>query len=124
MSHRLRTFFLLSGISLYLLLAGCSAIPISQKPGDPPPVLSQDELLRPYVTLGRISIVREVYFTDYTIDPNLYEWGIQALRAEADKMHADAVILPEISSRAITIVLFPAFPASEYRACGVAIKFK
>ena len=124
MPHRLRIFLLASGISLHLLLAGCSAIPISQKGGDPPPVLSQDELLRPYVTLGRISIVREVYFSDYTLEPNLYEWGIQALRAEADKMDADAVILPEINSRAITIVLFPAFPASEYRARGVAIKFK
>ena len=120
----LRTCVSLSVFGLSLLLAGCSAVPISKKGGDPPPVLSQDELLRPYVTLGRIQIVREVYFTDYAIDPNLQEWGLQALRAEAEKMDADAVILPEITSRAITIVLFPAFPASEYRASGVAIKFK
>ena len=111
-------------IGLHLLVSGCSAIPISKKLGDPPPILSQDELLRPYVTLGRITVVREVYFTDYAIEPNLQQWGMQALRAEADKMDADAVILPEITSRAITIVLFPAFPASEYRASGVAIKFK
>lgn len=120
----LRTFFPLPAVALCLLLTGCSAVPISMKGGDLPPVLTQDELLRPYVTLGRISIVREVYFTDYAIEPNLQEWGLQALRSEADKMNADAVILPEISSRAITIVLFPAFPASEYRASGVAIKFK
>jgi hypothetical protein len=115
---------LLLGISLHLLLSGCSAIPISTELGDPPPILSQDELLRPYVILGRITIVREVYFTDYAIEPNLQQWGMQALRTEADKMDADAVILPEITSRAITIVMFPAFPASEYRASGVAIKFK
>jgi len=115
---------LLLGISLHLLLSGCSAIPISSELGDPPPILSQDELLRPYVTLGKITIVREVYFTDYAIEPNLQQWGLQALRTEADKMGADAVILPEITSRAITIVMFPAFPASEYRASGMAIKFK
>lgn len=124
MFRQFRAFSLLSAIILHLLLTGCSAIPTSKKIGDLPPVLSQDELLRPYVTLGRIQIVREVYFTDYTLEPNLREWGLQALRAEADKMDADAVMLPEITSRAITIVLFPAFPASEYRASGVAIKFK
>lgn len=114
---------LLLGICL-LLSSGCSAIPTSKESDDPPPVLSQDELLRPYVPLGRITIVREVYFTDYAIDPNLQQWGMQALQDEADKMGADAVILPEITSRAITIVLFPSFPASEYRASGLAIKFK
>lgn len=119
-----KTLLMLSGILLICLLNGCSAVPVSKKSGELPPVLSQDELLRPYVTLGRIAIVREVYFSDYAIEPNLQEWGIQALRAEAEKMNADAVILPEVSSRAITIVLFPAFPASEYRATGVAIKFK
>lgn len=119
-----QAFLLLMGISLQLLLGGCTAIPISNEIGDPPPILTQDELLHPYVSLGRITIVREVYFTDYAIEPNLQQWGRQALQTEANKMNADAVILPEITSRAITIVLFPAFPASEYRASGVAIKFK
>lgn len=124
MSCRIRTLLLLSALTLQLLLSGCSAIPMSRAGGDLPPVLTQDELLRPYVTLGRIQIIREVYFTDYGLEPNLQEWGLQALRGEAAKMNADALILPEITSRAITIVLFPAFPASEYRASGVAIKFK
>jgi hypothetical protein len=124
MAPQSKTSLFLLGISLQLLLIGCSAIPISTELGDPPPVLSQDELLRPYSTLGRITIVREVYFTDYAMEPNLQQWGQQALQTEAAKMGADAVILPEITSRAITIVLFPAFPASEYRASGVAIKFK
>jgi len=124
MVRQSKVCLLLLGITLHLLLGGCSAIPIGNTIGDPPPILSQDELLRPYVTLGRITIVREVYFTDYAMEPNLQQWGTQALQTEADKMDADAVILPEITSRAITIVMFPAFPASEYRASGVAIKFK
>lgn len=109
---------------LMLALAGCSAIPMSKISSELPPVLDQDELLRPYVKLGRIQIVREVYFTDYWLEPNLQEWGLKSLREEAQRMGADALILPEITSRAITVVIFPAFPATEYRATGTAIKFK
>ena len=116
-----------SMVFLLTLLVGCSALPIT-KPyhKDLPPVLAQDELLRPYEKMGRIQITREVYFTDYDLklDPNLQEWGIKSLREEAQKMGADALILPEVTSRQITIVMFPAFPATEYRATGVAIKFK
>ena len=109
---------------LLVLLAGCSAIPMSKRSTDLPPVLAQDELLRPYVKIGRIQIVREVYFTDYWLEPNLQEWGLKTLREEAQKLGADGLILPEITSRAVTIVAFPAYPATEYRASGVAIKFK
>jgi hypothetical protein len=112
---------------LLALLTGCSAIPVTKPyPKDLPPVLAQDELLRPYEKLGRIQITREVYFTDYDLkfDPKLQEWGIKSLREEAQKMGADALIFPEVTSRQITIVMFPAFPATEYRAAGVAIKFK
>lgn len=120
----LRTFSL---VLLLALLVGCSAIPTTQPyHKDLPPVLAQDELLRPYEKLGRIQITREVYFTDYDLklDPKLQEWGIKSLREEAQKMGADALIFPEVTSRQITIVLFPGFPATEYRAAGVAIKFK
>ena len=55
--------------------------------------------------------------------PNLHEWATQALREQAGKLNADAVILPEITSRQLDIVSFPAFPATEYRAAGIAIKF-
>ena len=116
-----------SRVFLLTLLVGCSALPIT-KPyhKDLPPVLAQDELLRPYEKMGRIQITREVYFADYDLklDPNLQEWGIKSLREEAHKMGADALIFPEVTSRQITIVMFPAFPATEYRATGVAIKFK
>mgnify|MGYP000893351104 FL=1 len=112
-------------ILLLALFTGCSAIPTTGPSNqDLPPVLAQDELLRPYEKMGRIQIIREVYFTDYSLSPSLQEWGLAALREEARKMGADALILPEIDSRQITIVMFPAFPATEYRAAGVAIKFK
>jgi hypothetical protein len=116
-----------SMVLLLALLTGCSAIPITKPPNqDLPPILAQDELLRPYEKMGRIQITREVYFTDYDLkfDPKLQEWGLKALREEAQKMGADALIFPEVTSRQITIVIFPAFPATEYRAAGVAIKFK
>jgi hypothetical protein len=125
MSAVAKTLQTLTVVVLLFVLAGCSAIPIT-KPyrDDLPPVLAQDELLKPYVKLGRIQIVREVYFTDFDLDPKLQEWGVKALRDEAHKMGADALILPEVTSRQITVVLFPAFPATEYRATGTAIKFK
>lgn len=112
-------------ILILMLLAGCSAVPVTKPDrGNLPPVLSQDELLRPYTKIGRIQITREVYFQDYHYSPNLQEWGLRALREEAFKMGADAIIFPEVTSKQNTIILFPAFPATEYRAAGVAIKFK
>ena len=116
-------FFII--IATLMLLVGCSAVPITKPDrGNLPPVLSQDELLKPYTKIGRIQITREVYFQDYHHDPNLQEWGLRALREEAYKMGADAIILPEVTSKKNTIILFPAFPSTEYRAAGVAIKFK
>lgn len=116
---------LLQALILVIALAACTAIPVSKRESpDLPPVLAQDELLRSYTKIGRIQIVREVYFHDYALDPNLQAWGLRALREEASKMGADAVIFPEVSSRQLTIVAFPAFPATEYRAAGTAIKFK
>lgn len=118
-------FFGLLALLSLVLMNGCSAIPQSiHERDDMPPILAQDELLRPYETIGRIQITREVYFTDFDLNPNLQEWGSKSLREEARKMRADAVILPEITSRKLTIVAFPAFPATEYRAAGTAIRFK
>jgi hypothetical protein len=107
------------------LLSGCSSIPVSTSANpDLPPILAQDELLRPYIITGRIQVKREAYFTDYDIEPNLQKWGYRALQEEAAKIGADAVIFPEITTRATTIFIFPTTPATEYRATGVAIKFK
>jgi uncharacterized membrane protein YagU involved in acid resistance len=83
-----------------------------------PPVLAEDELIRPYSKLGRIQIAVEIYGPELK---NLQEWGYRALREEAAKMGADAVMLPEVTSRPTSYLIVP---SNEYRATGVAIKFK
>lgn len=109
---------------IILMLAGCSAVPVNHATEHYPPIMTLEELSRPYIKLGRIKIIREVNWSDYSFRPDLQEWAQNALREEAYKMGADAVILPEITSRQLTVVILPAFPATEYRATGVAIKFK
>ncbi len=101
------------------ILNGCSSTRSSSN--DSPPILSQDELIRPYVKLGRIVVTREVIGTDYSISPDIKAWGLSAIRLEADKMGADAIILPEVTGRTTTYGLIP---STEYLATGFAIKFK
>lgn len=114
---------LVSLLLLTFLFGGCAMLTVNAPlPGDAPPILSQDELIRPYTTIGRIQITREVYgIVDPMPTPDIREWGYSAIRAEAAKMGADAVILPEVSGRSITYLVIP---TTEYRATGVAIKFK
>jgi hypothetical protein len=85
------------------------------------PILSQDELIRPYIKLGRIQVTREVYGTDYSISPDISAWGLSVVRQEALKLGADAVMLPEVTGRTTTSGIIP---LTEYRATGFAIKFK
>src|SRR6185369_16364983 len=61
------------------------------------PILSQDELIRPYTKLGRIKVTREVYGTDYSRTSDINAWGLAAVRQEAEKMGADAIMLPEVT---------------------------
>lgn len=118
----MRSIFLL--VIMLASLAGCAAVPaFNTGTGNLPPVMELHELQQPYHRVGRIQVTRTVYVNDYALTPYLQEWGLDALRLEAYKMNADAVILPEISSRETSIFIFPAFPATEYRATGVAIKF-
>lgn len=109
---------------LALLMSGCLMLPMSHD--DLPPILSQDELIRPYDKLGRIQIIREVYLFDLSpVSADMRAWGFQALREEAGKMNADAVVLPEVTGHTTTPVIMPSvLPATVYRATGVAIKFK
>jgi len=102
-----------------ILLTSCatSLIQVGSDSGLPP-ILREDELIRPYSKLGRIQITVEIYAVEL---PNLQNWGFRALREEAAKMGADAVMLPEVTSRASTYLIVP---SNEYRATGVAIKFK
>jgi len=103
-----------------LTAAGCSAL----KPayvGEMPPLLSQDEVIRPYIKLGRVQVTRETYGSDYTMTPDIKEWGSNAVRMEAGKMGADAVMFLEITGGT---TVYGILPSTEYRASGVAIKFK
>lgn len=105
---------------LLVLLSACAAfqLPSEQAGADLPPVLAQDEILRPYTVVGTIHITTEHYLPA----GNPYEWGMTTLRNEAARMAADAVMLPEIVSRPVTTG--QAFDASKWSARGVAIKFK
>jgi hypothetical protein len=102
-----------------LLAGGCSTVSVSKD--ELPPILSQEELIRPYEKLGRIQVTREIYGPDAIQIHDTRAWGYQIIREEAAKMQADAVILPEVSSRDTTYLIIP---STEYRATGVAIKFK
>ena len=113
----------LLGCLLLLSVSGCAALSpfIPQFNSQLPPILAQDEVSRSYVKLGRIVITREVYIFDGLITSDVREWGFEAIRREAAKMGADAVVFPEVSgAHTMTSVL----PATEYRATGIAIKFK
>jgi hypothetical protein len=120
--NRLRTMFVLVCLMGLTLLAGSCSMLNPAPPSDLPPILSQDELIRPYVKLGRIQVTREVYgIVDTNLTPAIREWGFTAVRAEAAKMGADAVILPEVSGHTVTYLVMP---TTEYRASGIAIRFK
>lgn len=103
-----------------IVLSSCAVMrPASYN--DSLPVLSQDELSRPYSKLGRIQVTREVYGADFSLSPDIKAWGLAAVRQEADKMGADAIILHEVTGRTTS---YGIVPSTEYRATGFAIKFK
>lgn len=85
------------------------------------PILTQEELIRPYVKIGRIQVTREVFGADYVISPDIIAWGHAAVRDEAEKMGADAILAAEVTGRT---TFYNLFPSTEYRATGFAIKFK
>lgn len=108
-------------IILLLSTLLCSCITINHTPhNDELPILSQDELIRPYTKLGRIQVTRETYWSEYPLSPDIKAWGLAALRQEAEKMGADAVILPEVTEHTTT---YGIIPSTELRATGFAIKF-
>lgn len=102
------------------LIHGCSTTIVPYQ-NDGVPILVQDELIRPYTTVGRIKVVRESYWPDYLLTPDIQAWGHAAIQQEAYKMGADAVMLPEVTGRTTT---YGIIPSTEYTATGFAIKFK
>jgi len=107
-------------LMMSIVSTGCSITRHSSR-ADELPILSQDELIRPYIKLGRIQVIREVYGTDYSISADITAWGLSVVRQEAVKLGADAVMLPEVTGRTTTSGIFP---LTEYIATGFAIKFK
>jgi hypothetical protein len=121
MAIQLNRFILACLLFLVLFTGGCALLGVPCV-RDLPPILAQDELIRPYVMIGRIQVTRDVYgVIDPLMTPEIREWGYTAIRTEAAKMGADAVILPEVSGRSVTYLVIP---STEYRATGVAIRFK
>lgn len=104
----------------FVFLNSCSSIRQTSH-SDGLPILSQDELVRPYVKLGRIQVTREVYGSDYSLSSDIKAWGFNAIRQEAEKLGADAVTLAEVTGHTTTSGIIP---STEYRATGFAIKFK
>ncbi len=101
-----------------LLGGGCATARLNV---NSPPVLTQDELLRPYYKVGVIEVRRSRYGDRADLSLEDYSWAKDALRAEAAKIEADAVILPEVS---VEVHRYIFFPKSEMRAKGTAIKFR
>jgi hypothetical protein len=106
-------------ICTVLFSSGCATT--GQRAPELPPILTQDELLRPYQKLGVIELKRERYGAPDDLSPADINWGHQGLREEAAKMGADAVIFPEVTSERQTYIIFP---SSEMKAKGTAIKFR
>lgn len=113
------------------LLIGTSCAYVHPNPASLPPILFHDEVIRPYIPLGTIEIHRGIFGTlDFPsptpsyLQPNdtNFAWAITALREEAAKMQADAVIFPEVSSTTDTFFLF--IPHTEFTARGTAVRFK
>lgn len=105
----------------FILTLGLSSCATFYPKGDGsnlPPILAQDEIIRPYTTLGRIRLSADMFIAR---SPDPQEWGRRALREQAARMGADAVMFPEISGRPAPHLVVP---ANEYSATGVAIRFK
>jgi hypothetical protein len=114
-----RAFLALLLVCAVLFAAGCATTATHKQ--ELPPLLAQDELLRPYQKVGTIEVRRERYGSPLDITPDDYNWAYQALREEAARIGADAVILPEVNVEEESYLFFP---ISEMKAKGIAIKFR
>ena len=112
-------------------LLGTSCAYLHPNPATLPPILSLDEVLRPYTTIGTIEVHRGIFGTVDLPSPvpsylqpqdTNFAWAMTALREEAAKLQADAVILPEVSGSTDTFFFF--VPHTRFIAKGVAIRFR
>ena len=105
-----------------LLSASCATLTPATAP-DPntlPPILAQDEIIRPYTKLGTVEVSRERLGHIDDLKGEADEWALDALGAEAAKMGADAIILPEVRVEKGKYILFP---STSIKAKGIAIRF-
>ncbi|WP_243372970.1 hypothetical protein [Geotalea sp. SG265] len=101
-----------------VLLGGCVTF---RSDRDLPPLLAQDEVLRPYAKMAVVRVSRERYGTSSELRSDDYEWAYDALRQEAAKIGADAVILPEVNLETASYLLIP---SANLNARGIAIRFR
>lgn len=105
-----------------LLTTACATLTPATAP-DPntlPPILSQDEIIRPYTKLGTVEVSRKRLGHIDDLKNEADEWAHDALGAEAARMGADAVIFPEVRAEKGKYILFP---STSIKAKGVAIRF-
>lgn len=105
------------------LLAACATTPQTADEADrePPPILAQDEIFRPYVKIGTVEVNLKRYGRIEELQQEAEEWAHDALSAEASKIGADAVILPEVRIEKDTYILFPVIFV---KGKGTAIRFQ
>lgn len=115
-SHQIRIFLLLLACSFLV-----SCVSISGQVRSLPPILTQEQLVRPFVKVGMVEVSRDRFGSVEGLSPADYDWAYQALREEAQKVGADAVILPEVRINTASYILFP---SSEIIAKAIAIKFR
>lgn len=112
----LLVILLLCGV---LFGSGCATTATHSK--ELPPLLAQDEVLRPYLKMATVEVRRARYGSPEDFTPDDYSWAYKALREEAARIGADAVILPEVT---VDVEKYLFFPTSEIKARGTAIKFR
>lgn len=109
-------------LSMLLLLAtACTTMTsTATDERDLPPILAQDEIFRPYTKVGVVEVSRKRMGHIEDLINEADEWANEALGAEAAKVGADAVMLPEMRAQKSIYLIFP---ITTIKAKGVAIRF-
>lgn len=115
------THFLLAFLLISAVYFSCGCAKVTVHTHGLPPILAQDEVLRPYDKVADVEVRRNRYGSPDDLDPGDYSWAYDALRKEGERIGADAVILPEVT---VELHRYIFFPTSHIRAKGVAIKFR
>ncbi|ABB30984.1 hypothetical protein GeomeDRAFT_3079 [Geobacter metallireducens RCH3] len=105
-----------------LLTAACATLTptTALDPNKLPPILAQDEIIRPYTKIGTVEVSRERLGHIDDLKNEADEWAYDALGAEAAKLGADAIILPEVQAKKGSYLFFP---STSIKAKGIAIRF-